>query len=54
MSKQAQAAQGSAAAAKAPSAFKQMKPVQKILHVIKVTLFFVTFGFAFHNILRDD
>lgn len=54
MSNPNQAAQGSAAAAKAPNAFKQMKAWQKTLHVIKVTLFFVTFGFAFHNILRDD
>jgi hypothetical protein len=54
MSKSTQAAQGSAAAAPAPTAPKQTTAVQKTVHVIKVVLFFVTFGFAFANILRDD
>lgn len=53
MSKQAQAAQGSAAAAKSLT-FKQMPVFGKILHIVKVTAFFATFGFAFSNILSDD
>ena len=54
MSNPTQAAQGSAAAAQAPKAPKQTTAAQKTVHVIKVVLFFVTFGFAFANILRDD
>jgi hypothetical protein len=54
MSKPTKAAQGSAAAAPAPKKFEQMTTKEKTTHVLKVVLFFVTFGFAFANILRDD
>jgi hypothetical protein len=53
MSKPTKAAQGSAAAP-APKTFEQMTSKEKTVHVLKVVLFFVTFGFAFANILRDD
>jgi hypothetical protein len=53
MSKPTKAAHGSAAAS-APKTFKQMTSQQKTVHVVKVFLFFATFGFAFANILRDD
>ena len=53
MSKPTKPAQGSAAAAPAKT-FGQMTPKEKTLHVLKVALFFATFGFAFANILRDD
>ena len=54
MSNQDRAAQGSAATAQSTLRFKQMNWGQKSLHIIKVALFFVTFGFAFANILHDD
>ena len=53
MSKPTKSAQGSAAAP-APKTFEQMTSKEKTVHVLKVVLFFVTFGFAFANILRDD
>jgi hypothetical protein len=53
MSKPTKAAQGSAAAP-APKTFEQMTSKEKTVHVLKVVLFFVTFGFAVANILRDD
>jgi len=54
MSNQDRAAQGSAATAQSIRRFKQMNWWQKSLHIIKLTLFFATFGFAFSNILHDD
>lgn len=53
MSNQTQAAQGSAAPAQANRKFSQMNLLQKIVFIGKVSLFFVTFGFAFGNILVD-
>lgn len=53
MSNQKKAAQGSAAAAEATVSFSKMTTVQKIFHIGKVCLFFLTFGFAFPNIHGD-
>ncbi len=53
MSKQHKAAQGSAAAAETNSSFSKMNAVQKIFHIGKMCVFFLTFGFAFPNILGD-
>lgn len=54
MSKQAQAAQGSTATAQATITFKQMNLWQKCVHIGKVAVFIITFGFAFPNILSND
>lgn len=53
MSKQQQAAQGSAAAADAKAAFSSMSPPQKIVHIGKACLFFLSMGFAYPNIFTD-
>jgi hypothetical protein len=53
MSNQQKAAQGSAAAAETTTSFSNMNAFQKIIHVSKVFVFFLTFGFAFPNILGD-
>ncbi len=53
MSKQHKAAQGSAAAAETNSSFSKMNAVQKIFHIGKMCVFFLSFGFAFPNILGD-
>lgn len=53
MSNQQKAAQGSAAAAKTTVSFSAMSVVQKIFHIGKMCVFFMTFGFAFPNILGD-
>ncbi len=53
MSNQQKAAQGSAAAAEATVKFSSMNGAQKIGHVIKVFVFFLTFGFAYPNVLSD-
>ena len=33
--------------------FSQMTGVEKIIHISKVILFLLTFGFAFPNVLSD-
>lgn len=53
MSNQQKAAQGSAAAAETTVSFSKMSAVQKIFHIGKMCVFFMTFGFAFPNILGD-
>jgi hypothetical protein len=53
MSKQHKAAQGSAAAAETTGSFSKMSVVQKLFHIGKMCVFFLTFGFAFPNILGD-
>lgn len=53
MSKQQQAAQGSAAAAETKVTFRSMSAPQKIVHIGKACLFFLTMGFAFPNIFTD-
>lgn len=53
MSKHKKAAQGSAAAAEATVKFSSMNGAQKIGHVVKVFLFFLSFGFAYPNIFTD-
>jgi hypothetical protein len=53
MSNKQKAAQGSAAAAEATVQFSRMNGAQKVGHVFKVFVFFLTFGFAFPNILTD-
>lgn len=50
MSKQQKAAQG---AASAQTEFSRMNGAQKCGHVLKVCLFFLSFGFAYPNILSD-
>ena len=52
MSKQKKAAQGSAAAAQELK-FKDMDSFQKIVHIGKTCVFFLTLGFAFPNIFTD-
>lgn len=49
MSEKAQA--GSAPAAESKSTFKQMKLSQKCVHIGKLAIFLVTFGFAFPHIM---
>ena len=51
--KQAQTAQGSAAAVDSTRAFKNMNFIQKTVFVSKVAIFLVTAGFAYPNILSD-
>lgn len=53
MSKQHKAAQGSAAAADQKVAFRNMSPSQKLSHIGKACVFFLTMGFAFPNIFTD-
>lgn len=53
MSDQPKAAQGSAATANAPVPFRRMNIWQKGLHILKVAVFFASFGFAYPNILLD-
>jgi len=53
MSNQAKAAQGSAAPAQAEQKFSRMNLLQKTVFIGKLCIFFVTFGFAFGNILVD-
>lgn len=53
MSNQQKAAQGSAAAADNTATFSSMNGAQKIGHVCKVFVFFLTFGFAYPNIFSD-
>jgi hypothetical protein len=53
MSNQEKAAQGSAATAEPKIAFSAMDKNQKLSHIGKVCLFFLTFGFAFPSILGD-
>lgn len=50
MSRKTKAAQGSAAEA---NKFSKMDPIQKILFIGKTCIFFLTFGFAYPNILGD-
>jgi len=50
MSRKTKAAQGSAAQAQK---FSNMKPIQKALFIGKTFIFFLTFGFAYPNILGD-
>ena len=49
MSEKAQA--GSAVAAEPPSLFKKMTVLQKCVHIVKLVIFLVTFGFAFPHIM---
>lgn len=53
MSKQHKAAQGSAAAPDTTVAFGKMSAVQKLAHIGKACVFFLTLGFAFPNIFSD-
>lgn len=53
MSKHRKAAQGSAAAAKAKVTFGSMNVIQKLAHIGKACVFFLTLGFAFPNIFTD-
>jgi hypothetical protein len=53
MSNQTQAAQGSAAPVQTGQKFSQMNLLQKTVFIGKLCIFFVTFGFAFGNILSD-
>ena len=53
MSNQTKSAQGSAASAKTERKFSQMTLGQKGVFVLKLCIFFVSFGFAFGNILVD-
>ncbi len=53
MSKQHKAAQGSAAAAKGSTSFKHMSTFQKLAHIGKACLFFLTLGSAYLNIFVD-
>lgn len=53
MSKQQKAAQGSAAAPETAVAFGKMSVPQKLAHVGKICIFFLTLGFAYPNILGD-
>jgi len=53
MSMQQKAAQGSAAVPEATLKFGNMSPVQKLGHICKVCVFFLTLGFAYPNILGD-
>lgn len=53
MSNQNKAAQGSAAAAETTTPFSKMSVIQKIFHVGKVCVFFLSMGFAFPNIFGD-
>lgn len=53
MSNQKQAAQGSAAAAETKVTFGNMDAAQKMGHIAKVFLFFLSFGFAYPNIFTD-
>ena len=52
MSEQAKTGQSSVVAA-APLGFWKMSGAQKGRHLLKVVLFFCTFGFAFPNVLED-
>ena len=52
MSKKQKAAHGSAAA-DATVTYSSMSGAQKLGHVIKICVFFLSFGFAFPNILTD-
>lgn len=52
MSKQHTAAQGSAAAPKTTLAFRNMNTQQKLVHIGKTCVFFLTLGFAFPNIFE--
>lgn len=49
MSKKAQA--GSAVAAESALKFKEMKLLQKCVHIGKMAIFLVSFGFAFPHIM---
>ncbi len=53
MSKQQKAAQGSAAVPGVNVTFGNMSPVQKLAHIGKVCVFFLTLGFAYPNILGE-
>ena len=52
MSKKQKAAHGRAAA-DATVTYSSMSGAQKFGHVIKICVFFLSFGFAFPNILTD-
>lgn len=53
MSNPQQAAQGSAATAKAKLTFKQMSPRQKTVFVLKLTVSILSFGMIFPNLMND-
>ena len=53
MSNPRQAAQGSAATAKASPTFKQMSARQKAVFVLKLTVSILSFGMIFPNIMND-
>ena len=52
MSEQSKAAQGSAAAAPEVK-FSQMTAAQKVVHLLKVSAFLASFGFAFPNVFEQ-
>ncbi len=51
MSNQKKAAQGSPAAAK--KTYSKMNAAQKVAHIGKVCVFFLTMGFAYPNVFND-
>jgi len=53
MSRQKQAAQGSAAVPEAALTFGNMSPLQKLAHIGKVSVFFLTLGFVYPNIFGE-
>lgn len=53
MSNETKTARGSAAPAQGGPKFSQMNLLQKVVFIGKLCIFFVTFGFAFGNILSD-
>ncbi len=53
MSNHKKAAQGSAATAEATVKFSNMSVGQKIAHIGKACVFFLSFGFAFPNVFSD-
>ena len=53
MSHEAKTAQGSAATVESKIKFKDMNGKQKLVHVSKVIIFVVSFGFAFPQIFSD-
>ena len=36
-----------------PTPYKEMKPRQKVLFIIKLTICIITFGMAFPNVMSD-
>jgi hypothetical protein len=47
------AAQGSTARARQPTAYKDMKPEQKVKFILKVAVCIISFGMIFPNVMSD-